>query len=950
MREKIYNKLSRIIIKHNGKVLLAIAAVTLVQIYLLTGLGIKNQLSDMMPENVPQVESFNEIVKDFTSDAQIMITVKSTQKNEKRMIEAAEKISVELDRIIHLYPSSDQDLTFKQRWDLYREKENVEGVRYDSVNFVKRIDVKLDTGFFRNHGAVIQENKDLKNFIEMYSRLDLNGILKNINDNFEKEFVGDSENLSTIDGEAQAVAGLNNIFSFVSSLGDYIADGDTLKVRNSVSKFIIGDEYIFSPDREMLLISLLPAVSTSDFDNLLIMAELLENKMRIITAGFPDLEFALAGTPVIGYQEQTAIMNDFGWSTLAALLIVMLIVVGSFRSWKHPLFSILTLSLSVIWVAGILAVTLKYLNTMSAAFGVMLIGLGIDFAIHFLSGYRDAIDHGDDPEKAIGTMYLTVGNGVLTGGLTTAMVFFTLIFIGFRAFGEMGFAMGVGILTTLISMFVLLPALIVRENRKKTGVKSGSVIPNNIIFRPVIAVTELMQFRFMEKIGKISARPSYIATVIILSIVFTLYSIYGANKLEYEYDMTQLEPKNMPAIEAQEEIIKKFEISPDFAMFTVNSLDSARSKVEQIKRLADRSGLIGRVDCISEYFQPEEVQLKNQEPLTKYREMIRHQEINSGVSEDELEKITAELERLHYNVVEIGELSVMSKGEKNKIITKTDEIAGRTDDNSRILNIRDKLLESDDPTGTVTGFQEAYVPHLRQLLYNITDTTLVSFDTFPQYIKERFYNPETGKYLISIYPKKNIWEERNLRRFHEQTSNIDPRITGMPVLMLIFIDIMKDKGSLSVFLGSLVIVLLLLLDFRSVKYTIMALLPLAAGSLWMLGLMYLFGMKLNINNYMALPIIIGIGIDDGVHILHRYMIEGRNSIAKVTKFTGKAILLTSLTTMISFGSIGMASHRGLASMGIVLVLGVGSCFISSAFLLPALISLMDMKAKNGSQK
>jgi predicted RND superfamily exporter protein len=132
----------------------------------------------------------------------------------------------------------------------------------------------------------------------------------------------------------------------------------------------------------------------------------------------------------------------------------------------------------------------------------------------------------------------------------------------------------------------------------------------------------------------------------------------------------------------------------------------------------------------------------------------------------------------------------------------------------------------------------------------------------------------------------------------------------------------------------------------------MALVPLAIGSVWMLGLMYLFGMKLNINNYMALPIIIGIGIDDGVHMLHRYMIEGRNSIDKVTKFTGKAILLTSLTTMISFGSIGIASHRGLASMGIVLVLGVGSCFISSAFLLPALISLRDKtrkKVKDGKK-
>ena len=79
--------------------------------------------------------------------------------------------------------------------------------------------------------------------------------------------------------------------------------------------------------------------------------------------------------------------------------------------------------------------------------------------------------------------------------------------------------------------------------------------------------------------------------------------------------------------------------------------------------------------------------------------------------------------------------------------------------------------------------------------------------------------------------------------------------------------------------------------------------------------MALTGMKFNFTNFMALPLIIGIGIDDGVHMLHRYRIEGRGSIPIVVKYTGRAILLTSLTTMIGFGSMGLASHKGMASMG-----------------------------------
>ncbi|HXK49390.1 MAG TPA: MMPL family transporter [Clostridiales bacterium] len=927
MREKLYRKLSGLIIRHNGKVILFIICVTVLQLFLSMRLGIKNQLADMMPSDVPQVESFNRIIEDFTSDAQIMITIKSAAKDKKRMIEAAEIIAEEFAFIPRVISEN------------------------DTVNFVKRVDSRLDVDFFRQHGAIIQKNKDLKNFIKMYADLNFAGILANINDNFESEFVGDSDNLSSIDGEAQAVIGLNNIYAFISSFDAFLTDRDTVKAEESATKLVIGDEYMFSPDREMLLMSIVPTVSTDDFDNLLIMCEIIIEEMAGIKDRFPDLEFALAGTPIIGYEEQEAIVNDFGWSTVAALFIVMLIVISSFKSWKSPFYSILTLTVSIIWVAGLLAVTLHYLNTMSAAFGVMLVGLGIDFAIHFLSGYRDALDHGKDPEEAIDTMYQTVGNGVLTGGLTTAMVFFILIFLGFRAFGEMGFAMGSGIMMTLAAMFVLLPALIVRDNRKKPLIKPLNETVNKIAsLKPFRAVSEFMQFHFMENIGKLSKHTSYIIIVITASLILTVLSVYGAYKLEYEYDMTKLEPEGMPAIIAQDEIIDKFEISPDFAMFTVTGLDSARSKVAKIKKLADRTGLIGRVECVSEFFQPEQEQRKNQKFLAEYRNRIKNIEVRPEVDAEEMEEIADELERLHYNFVEIGELSVMSRGESNKIVTKTDEIAGKKDRDSKILKFRDRLMNTEDAAEKLSAFQKAYAPGLRELLYNISDTTIVSFETFPSNIKERYYNENTGRFLISIYPKNNIWEERNLNRFHEQTSRIDEHITGLPVLMLIFIDIMKDKGSMSILFGTIVIIILLTLDFRSFKYTLMALVPLAIGSVWMLGLMYLFGMKLNINNYMALPIIIGIGIDDGVHMLHRYMIEGRNSIDKVTKFTGKAILLTSLTTMISFGSIGIATHRGLASMGIVLVLGVGSCFISSAFLLPAMISLKDRIGINGGKK
>ena len=159
--------------------------------------------------------------------------------------------------------------------------------------------------------------------------------------------------------------------------------------------------------------------------------------------------------------------------------------------------------------------------------------------------------------------------------------------------------------------------------------------------------------------------------------------------------------------------------------------------------------------------------------------------------------------------------------------------------------------------------------------------------------------------------------------------------------MLLYIDIMRVKGLQAVLLGFGAIIVFLLIDFRSIRNTLLGLIPLIMGATWMVGLMALFGIKFNFTNFMALPLIIGIGIDDGVHILHRYKIEGPGKIPVLLRFTGRAILLTSLTTMIGFGSWGLASHRGIASMGQVLFLGVGSCFISSAVVLPALLCIID---------
>ncbi len=129
-------------------------------------------------------------------------------------------------------------------------------------------------------------------------------------------------------------------------------------------------------------------------------------------------------------------------------------------------------------------------------------------------------------------------------------------------------------------------------------------------------------------------------------------------------------------------------------------------------------------------------------------------------------------------------------------------------------------------------------------------------------------------------------------------------------------------------------------------YTILASLPLFVAILWMFGLMYLFAIKFNYLNYIAFPIIIGIGVDDGVHITHRYRKEGRGSLKLVSTSVGKAVLLTSLTTCIGFGAVAFNEMQGMASFGIVAVFGIASCFFATILVVPAILRIKETVYKD----
>jgi hypothetical protein len=147
----------------------------------------------------------------------------------------------------------------------------------------------------------------------------------------------------------------------------------------------------------------------------------------------------------------------------------------------------------------------------------------------------------------------------------------------------------------------------------------------------------------------------------------------------------------------------------------------------------------------------------------------------------------------------------------------------------------------------------------------------------------------------------------------------------------------------------LVVFIILLIDFRNLKLSLLTFLPLLFSMGTLFGLMGLFGIKFDFMNIIAIPLLIGIGIDDAVHISHRYLWEGKGRMRFAVGSTGTAVLLTTLTTMIGFASFIPSVMRAMRSTGIVLTLALALAFLYSILLHPSLLVLVTEKARGNIQ-
>jgi predicted RND superfamily exporter protein len=200
---------------------------------------------------------------------------------------------------------------------------------------------------------------------------------------------------------------------------------------------------------------------------------------------------------------------------------------------------------------------------------------------------------------------------------------------------------------------------------------------------------------------------------------------------------------------------------------------------------------------------------------------------------------------------------------------------------------------------------------------------------------------QDGRARVQIYPSEKLTSEVAFTRFARQVQNLVPGATGLPMNLIAFAEATRDSFREALVYAICFIATFLFLLWRRLEPVLLVLAPLVLSNVLTVGLMSAFGIAFNFANIVVIPLLLGIGVDSGIHLVHRAESLAREGHAEdlLSSITARAVFYSALTTTVSFGTLALSSHRGIASLGIVLSLGMLLTVLSNLVLLPALIAL-----------
>jgi hopanoid biosynthesis associated RND transporter like protein HpnN len=631
----------------------------------------------------------------------------------------------------------------------------------------------------------------------------------------------------------------------------------------------------------------------------------------------PGLNVGITGEPVLEQAEMEQSQKDTTVASIASLVICALIFIYGYQETGRPIKATFCLLVGLAYTMAFTTLAVGHLNILTITFVPILIGLAIDYGVHLISRYEEELRRGKTQEAALTKAMIYTGQGIFTGALTTAGAFLAMALTDFKGIQEMGIICGGGLIICLIPMMTMLPVLLLRGRQNVIDHELGNVaerrarIENFWLQRP-IAVT--------------------VVTVVLCALAAT-----QIRKVYFDYDLLNMQSEGLSAVEYEMLLINANKQSTNasksilYGAVIATNLQQAAWLEEQLTNLPSVAG----VESITRFLS---------EDQTRKLEMIRQ------VKQD---LCTIHFQEQDPSPVDLSKLSVTlyaTAGYLGNAVTAT-----RKDEpelSKQLLSLQHAIddLRKEMLKGTsaqvqsnslkLASFQQALFDDVHdtfEALQTQDDSGPLRIPDLPQALRDRFIGV-TGKYLIMVYPKDDVWKRENQKKFIDDVQKVYPDVTGTPVQLYHYTESLRASYVQAAYYSLAAIAILVFIHFRSPLSLALALVPVAVGFLWLGGIMGYFNIPLNPANIMTLPLVIGIGVTNGIHILNRFAEEQTPNI--LARSTGKAVLVSGLTAIAGFGSLILAQHRGIRSLGYIMSAGLATCMIAGLTFLPALLTLI----------
>lgn len=590
----------------------------------------------------------------------------------------------------------------------------------------------------------------------------------------------------------------------------------------------------------------------------------------------PGVVLRMTGALPLKLDELDAARDGAALAAGLSLLAVLVLLGVGLRSAAMVAACLISLLVGLTLTAGFAAVAVGRLNLISVAFSALHIGLAVDYAVHLCMHLRSP--QGTRPSVA--DAVADVGGSLLLCTLTTSVAFLAFLLTDYRGVAELGLIAGAGIVIGLLTSITLLPVLLQLFRARPRPLR-----------RPADAAarTPLRGRRWVQ------AGAAAVA----------LAAALAATELRFAYNPVHLKPAQLESVSSFDALARDGD-APLHAEALRSDQTSARMLAEAMQGLPT----VGRVLWLAS-FVPQAVDDK----LPLIDDLL----LTSGST------LTGPL------VLE----PVQPERARPALQTLADAMTGSHAEAAAGLRA---WLASAPTAGDWQALQSAWLGDLPGLLADLgagLDPTAGTLDAIPNRLRRRWQRDEAG-WLLRIMPSDNVNRDTALHAFVRQVQSVEPNVSG-PAVTYIEAGKSVQLAFIQAFgTALLAISLLLVVLMGSPADAARGLLPLLLGTLVLLALAAQLPIPLNFANIIALPLLLGVAVDNGVHMIWRAR-QGVAPSALVRSATGRAVVLSALTTLASFSALAFSAHRGMASMGQLLGLGLLVTLVCTLCVLPALL-------------